>query len=64
MNLQVMEASAREVFEAYVSAIERNDVESIMFWRPICVERLVMLHGAIEDYLRHSGTNGTQQKGS
>lgn len=53
-NWVVLEASSREVFEAYVHALQRNDSVSAEFWRPICVERLVMMHGAIEDYLRHS----------
>lgn len=59
-NWAVLEASSREVFEAYVSALQRDDMESVMFWRPIVIERLVMMHGALEDYLRNSGVDGSQ----
>lgn len=59
-NWEILEASSREVFEAYVSALHRNDEQSAKHWRPIVVERLVMMHGAIEDYLRTSGTDRSQ----
>ena len=54
----VVEASAREVFEAYVHAIQRDDLQGVLFWRPIVVERLVVMHGILEDYLRNSGVDG------
>lgn len=56
----ILEASSREVFEAYIEALERGDLERATFWRPIVVERLGMMRGALEDYLRHSGTDGAQ----
>lgn len=55
----VVEASAREVFEAYVQAIQREDIEGILFWRPVVVERLVVMRGIVEDYLRDSGADGS-----
>lgn len=55
----VVEASAREVFEAYVQAIQREDLEAILFWRPVVVERLVVMRGILEDYLRNSGADGS-----
>lgn len=46
MSSQIVEASAREVFEAYYQAIERGDWPSARFWRPILIERLEVLSGA------------------
>lgn len=63
MSLTILEASAREVLEAYREALLRDDVLSEQFWRPIVIERLVMMHGAIEHFERLSGTDSAEQEG-
>lgn len=59
-NWEILEAASREVFEAYVEALQRGDAESVAFWRPIVVERLVLMHGAIEHYYGASGADSSK----
>ncbi len=63
MNLVIMEASSREVLEAYVEAVERGEPERIEFWRYVVVERLVMMHAALTDYYRTGGTDRDEPEG-
>lgn len=49
MNWEVMEAGLREVWGAYVQALERGDFESALFWRRIVIERLVVVRGYLKD---------------
>ncbi len=63
MNWEVLEASSREVLEAYVEAVERGETERIRFWRAVVVERLVMCHAALTDYYGTSGTDGDEPEG-
>jgi hypothetical protein len=46
VNWTIVEASAREVFEAYWNALERKDAHAVFFWREILLERLGVLNGA------------------
>ena len=46
MNYRIVEASAREVFEAYWQALERGELSAVLFWREILLERLGVLNGA------------------
>lgn len=57
-NWTILEASSREVLEAYLEALRRDDLEGELFWRPIVVERLGLIRGAVEDYFRDSGIDG------
>ena len=43
MNWQVLEASNREIVEAYVEAVKSRDVERIRFWRSVLDDRLVLI---------------------
>jgi hypothetical protein len=45
MSLEIVEASAREVFEAYAQARENGDREASEFWRIALIERLVVING-------------------
>lgn len=48
MSLEIVEASAREVFEAYVTALHNRDREAAAFWRPVVIERLAVINGHAE----------------
>jgi hypothetical protein len=45
VNWTIVEASAREVFEAYWLALERGELSAVLFWREILLERLGVLNG-------------------
>lgn len=55
MYWTIVEASAREVFEAYWQALERRDPVAVLFWREVLLERLGVLNGASGDSGRPSG---------
>jgi hypothetical protein len=55
VNWTIVEASAREVFEAYWQALERRDTVAVLFWREVLLERLGVLNGASGDSGRPSG---------
>jgi hypothetical protein len=59
-NWEVLKAATREVLEAYHEAVVRGDVESAEFWRPIVVERLVLIRGAFEHYHGASGADSSK----
>lgn len=59
MSSEIAKASAREVYEAYYEALQRQDWPSIRFWRPIVIERLEQLGGAISDSERPAPGNRT-----
>lgn len=59
----VVKASAREVFEAYHEALQRQDLPGAMFWRAILLERLELLGGSAEDSGRLTGPNRANPEG-
>lgn len=59
----MLEASVREVAQAYFEALNRGDLHGVYFWRSVLVERLVMLRVAIADNQRASGVSGDEQAG-
>lgn len=54
----LVEASAREVWEAYHEALVRQDWPSARFWRPILIERLELL----SERTGNSGRPGTPNR--
>lgn len=55
MDLTIVRASAREVYEAYWQALERREPVAILFWREVLLERLGVLNGATGNSGRPSG---------
>ena len=55
MNWQVLEASNREIVEAYVEAVKSRDVDRIRFWRSVLDDRLVLIYGNVTAYYRNHG---------
>lgn len=48
----VVEASAREIYDAYYQALVRQDWPSVRFWRPVLIERLGQLNGRATNHER------------
>lgn len=59
----ILEASAREVYEAYHEALLRKDWISARFWRPIVIERLGLLSGRANDSERPADTYRANPEG-
>ena len=62
MNWQVLEASNREIVEAYVEAVKSRDVERIRFWRSVLDDRLVLIYGNVTAYYRNHGGDRPDKK--
>ncbi len=58
MSWEIVEASARECLEAYLSAIHRGDHAQAEYWRGVVMERLVVLGDAARN---HRGSGGTDR---
>ena len=63
MNWEVLEASSREIMEAYLEALEGGEESRIRFWRSVVVERLVLIHGAVTDYYGAGGADRDESEG-
>jgi hypothetical protein len=63
VNWQIVEASAREVFEAYWEALDRRDAGRIFFWRSVLLERLAVLNGATHNSVEPPGAYGAGPEG-
>jgi hypothetical protein len=63
VDYRIVEASAREVFEAYWGALERGEPTSIFFWREILLERLGVLSGATDNSSGPPGAHRNGQEG-
>jgi hypothetical protein len=59
----VLEASAREVYEAYNEALLRQDWLSARFWRPIVIERLEILSGSVKHRDGSASTHRADKEG-
>ena len=62
MNWQVLEASNREIVEAYVEAVKSRDIERIRFWRSVLDDRLVLIYGNVTAYYRNHGGDRSANK--
>jgi len=62
-NSAVLEASVREIAQAYFQALERGDIHAVYFWRTVLVERLVMLRVAITDNQRDANARDDKSAG-
>lgn len=60
MSLEIVEASAREVFEAYNLALANHDREAVVFWRDVLIDRLVIIHGYQYDRERAAGADSRE----
>lgn len=62
-NSTVLEASVSEIAQAYFEALQRRDLEGVLFWRFVLLERLVMLRAALADSERASNVSGDEPAG-
>lgn len=59
-DLSILRASVKEVLQAYLDAVTKNDRDQIEFWRGVLLERMSMVNDAVKHYQRASGANSDE----
>lgn len=60
MDSRILQAATREVLEAYIEAIRRQDFDAAWFWRPYVVERLELLSEHVGDSTGIGGADSAE----